>query len=180
MIEWKLLMNRDSSESNVSLRTLSVTSDLSNSLKLISMAYHVAWAWKAQSYWLACFWDISEERERVLQPHMLYRYVQIWLREKERRESRGATTHFEAFKIMYEFHKSKAEALKTPSMRSRKHKAQTEKWEELKRLYPFTVFQRSCESHGFYYLREGTNLLNRLWRIFGGRKLFNQKEGGQN
>lgn len=80
------------------------------------------------------------------------------------------------------FTKSKAEALKKKksSARRRKHKAQKEKWEKL-RLYPFTVFQRSCESHGFYYLCESTNLLlNRLWWILGRRKLFNKKEGIKN
>lgn len=46
---------------------------------------------------------------------------------------------------------------------------------------PFTVFQRSSESHGFYYLREGTDLLfNRLWEILGSKKLLKQRERNQN
>lgn len=80
----------------------------------------------------------------------------------------------EILKTSYELRRP--EALKQIPEPQKEHRPK-----ESKRLYPFTVFQRSSESHGFYYLCEGTDLLlNRLRGILRSRKLLKQRERNQN
>lgn len=77
------------------------------------MEYHVARAWKVQSYWLTCTETLLRNQvkgtERVLQTH---KYIDLtWELGMGRARQEADTIHFKVLK-MYEFHKSKAEALK--------------------------------------------------------------------